>query len=226
MTKFIEKRKVVELRKQGKSYSEIRKIIKVSKSSLSLWLKDVILTDEQVYGLKMKKVQAVERYKKSMRIRREKIHSTYYEDQKIKLLPLSEKEELIAGLFLYWGEGNKVGTSSISISNTDPRVIKFGFYWMKNCLNIPENRIFVMLHLYRDMNIKLETGYWSKEIGIKLSQFKRPYIKDSFRSDIDQKGFGHGTCGLWAFKTEIKQNILTAIEVISDSYVKKRTNLV
>lgn len=223
MTKFLEKRKVIELRKAGKSYSEIRKIINVSKSSLSLWLKDVILTDEQVFGLKMKKVRAVERYKKSMSIRREKRRDKCYKEQKRKWLPLSNREEFLAGLFLYWGEGNKASTSSINISNTDPRVIRFGYYWMKSCLKIPEDKVFIMLHLYTDMDIEEETNYWSQEIGMKRSQFKRPYIKNSLRSDIDQKGFGHGTCGLWAFKTEIKQEILMAIQAISDNYAQEPT---
>lgn len=221
MTKLLEKRRVIELRKIGKSYSEIKKIINVSKSSLSLWLKDVILTDEQVYGLKMKKLRAVERYKKSMSIRREERRDRCYKEQKRKWLPLSNREEFLAGLFLYWGEGNKVSTSSINISNTDPRVIKFGYYWMKSCLKIPKDKIFIMLHLYTDMDVEKETNYWSQEIGMKISQFKRPYIKNSLRSDIDQKGFGHGTCGLWAFKTEIKQAILMAIQAISDSYAQK-----
>jgi hypothetical protein len=223
MAKFIERRKVIELRKSGKSYSEIRKIVNVSKSSLSLWLKDVILTDEQVYGLKMKKVRAVERYKKSMSIRSEKRRNKCYKKQKRKWLPLSNREEFLAGLFLYWGEGNKASTSSINVSNTDPQVIKFGYYWMKSCLKIPEDKIFIMLHLYTDMDIEKETNYWSREIGMKRSQFKRPYIKNSLRSDIDQKGFGHGTCGLWAFKTEIKQEILMAIRAISDNYAQEPT---
>ena len=37
----------VKLRKRGMSYSEIQKIVPVSSSSLSLWLRDVILTDKQ-----------------------------------------------------------------------------------------------------------------------------------------------------------------------------------
>lgn len=39
---------VVKLRKLGYSYSEILKVIKVSKSSLSSWLRDVKITNSQV----------------------------------------------------------------------------------------------------------------------------------------------------------------------------------
>jgi len=221
MTKLLEKRRVIELRETGKSYSEIKKIINVSKSSLSLWLKDVILTNEQVYGLKMKKVRAVERYKSSMRkIRKEKLEG-FYKDQIKKWIPLSKREKFISGLFLYWGEGNKVSTNTINISNTDPSVIRFAVYWIERCLQIPEEEIYIKLHLYSDMNIKYETEFWSKTLGISKGRFTRPYIKESLRKDIDQKGFGHGTCNVSAYKTVIKENILMAIKAISDNYARE-----
>src|SRR5947209_3500636 len=37
----------IDLRRQGMSYREIREQVRVSKSSLSLWLSDVSLTEEQ-----------------------------------------------------------------------------------------------------------------------------------------------------------------------------------
>lgn len=225
MTKFIEKRRVVELRRQGKSYSEIRKIIKVSKSSLSLWLKDIVLTDEQVSGLKTKKVQAVERYKASMKEKRKVRLDQYYKDQLKRWMPLSNREMFLAGLFLYWGEGNKVSNNVISIANTDPDVIKFTILWFKKCLGFSEDKIHIRLHLYNDMNIKLETDYWSKVLNIKSSQFSKPYIKKSMVGQVNQKGFGHGTCTVSVFKTVEKENIMMAIRAISDYYGERR-NLV
>jgi hypothetical protein len=218
MTKLLEKRKVVELRKTGKSYSEIRKSIKVSKSSLSLWLRNVILTKKQLAGLKMKKVRAVERYKKSMMQKRNNRLDVYYQNQVKKWIPLTEREEFIAGLFLYWGEGSKQNFNNINITNTDPAVIRFSLHWMEKSLGIPKNQISIKLHLYKDMDIQKETRFWMKQLGVSKNQFNRPYIKDSLRGDLDQKGFGHGTCGLWSYKTEIKENILMAIKAISDNY--------
>ena len=182
MTKFLERSEVIKLRLQGKSYSEIKQIVNVSKSSLSLWLRNVQLTEKQISGLKEKKIRSVERFIKSMKIKRQIRLETYLNNQKHKWLPLSEREEFIAGLFLYSGEGNKVSSNSISISNTDPSVIKFSYYWMQNCLLIPREKIFLKLHLYDDMNIEEETNFWSKEIGIDKKQFKRPYIKKIFKN--------------------------------------------
>ena len=54
-TKFYEKEQSIEMRKTGLlTIPEIAKILNVSKSSVSLWVRDVILTNEQLTYLKSK----------------------------------------------------------------------------------------------------------------------------------------------------------------------------
>jgi hypothetical protein len=218
MAKVLEKRKVIELRLQGKSYSEIKKIVNVSKSSLSLWLKNVPLTEEQILGLKKKKERAVERYRETMKLKRMRRSSCYYVNQINKWIPLSDREIFIAGLFLYLGEGNKVSRNSVGITNTDPSVIKFALYWIINSLKVPKEKVRVQLHLYNDMNFEKESNFWLRELQMEKSCLTKPYIKKSFKTSLDQKGFGHGTCGLFVHKTIIKENILLAIRAITDNY--------
>ncbi len=225
MTKFLERRKAIELRKQGKTYSQILNEVKVAKSSISLWLKDVPLSKDQIDNIKEIRKKAVERYRETMKLKRVNRYKSYYEEQKNKLLPFSERELFIAGLLLYWGEGNKASTNSTSINNTNPKVVKFALYWMVKSLGIPKNKIKVQVHLYKDMDIKKELEFWSKELKIPLEQFNKPYIKDSNRSDLDQKGFGHGTCGLSSSNTFIKENILMALEAIPDFYEEKLSEI-
>lgn len=218
MTKILLKRKVVELRKQGKSYSDILKIIKVSKSSLSLWLKDVPLTNDQKLGLVDRRKRAVETYRKTMKLKRLRRNSSYYVNQINKWIPLTDREVFIAGLFLYLGEGNKVSRNSIGITNTDPSVVKFALYWIINSLEVPKDKIRVQLHLYNDMDIEKEINFWLTELKMDKSCLVKPYIKKSFRTSLDQKGFGHGTCSLVVHNTVIKENILMAIRAITDNY--------
>ena len=51
MAKFREKIKAQELRQQGKSIKEIAKFLGVSKSSISIWCRDIVLTAEQIESL-------------------------------------------------------------------------------------------------------------------------------------------------------------------------------
>lgn len=223
MAKTLERRRVIELRKQGKSYSEIKQIVPVSKSSLSLWLHNIPLDEEKIQRINGLKERAIERFRESMRMKREARLDEYYKTQYQNWNNFTERELLIAGMFLYWGEGGKAGRGTVTINNTDPAVVKFALYWILSGLKVAKDKIRVQLHLYSDMNIEMEMNYWSDQLKISRNQFNKPYIKESRKIDIDQKGFGRGTCCLIVGSTFIKENILMSIKAIGDIYGKKLT---
>lgn len=64
------------------------------------------------------------------------------------------------------------------------------------------------------MNVNETIAYWSKILTISKTQFAKPYIKTSKKTAIDYKGYGHGTCMLRAYNTQIKQTILMSIKAI------------
>ena len=218
MTRVKDREKAIALRKQGKSYSEIREEIVVNKSTLSNWLKDYPLSKEHVDLLRTKSYLRIERFRQTMLLKRNVRLKSVYEEQKSKLLPLSDRELFVAGLFLYWGEGNKSLKNSLSINNTDPQVVKFALCWMIKSLKIPKEKIKVYLHLYSDMNVKIEVNFWAKLLGLPLSQFNKPYVKVSSRVDLTQKGFGHGTCGVVTNDVRLKEKIIMSISSIADYY--------
>ncbi|MCL5090887.1 MAG: helix-turn-helix domain-containing protein [Patescibacteria group bacterium] len=222
MTRFADRQEAIKLRKQGRTYSEIKKELGIPKSTLSDWLSGFYLTDEQI-RLVQKRTQknkelAIERYRITMRLKRETRLQEIYEIQKKISLPLSERELKIAGLFLYWGEGKKSLESSVSVSNTDPQILLFVLYWLTKIMKVPKLKIKVYLHLYDDMDIQKELNYWSQLLKISLSQFNNPYIKKSKREDIDQKGFGHGTCSLIVNNVRLKEKIIMAIKAMGEHY--------
>lgn len=59
--------KAIQLRQKGMSYKQIRAIVGGSSSSLSLWLRDVPLTDLQKAGLRRRKQEAIERTARKLR---------------------------------------------------------------------------------------------------------------------------------------------------------------
>ena len=133
MAKFEERSKAIELRKQGKSYSQIKSFIKVSKSTLSIWLKDFPLSDKRIRELRDWNETRIENYRETRRKQREVILNDIYKNEKIKILPFTQKDIFIGGLFLYWGEGSKTTLSSQAIiSNTNPAIIKAFIYWLEN----------------------------------------------------------------------------------------------
>lgn len=225
MTRVLDRRKALFLRKQGKTYSEIKKDLGVSKSTLSDWLHAVPLNQTQLNLVQKSRLKAREVAIEKTRItklekRALRLKQVYIKEQDY-FLPLSHKELLLAGLFLYWGEGGKHMQGAISLNNTDPAVIKFTLYWLRHAFLIPKDKIKVGLHLYSDMNPKKEIRYWSQILKIPSNQFGQPYIKKTKRIDIDQKGYGHGTCVLRIGNVRLKEKIMMGIKAISDYYSEK-----
>lgn len=225
MTRILDRQKAVTLRKGGKSYGQIKKEIGVSKSTLSVWLRDYPLTRAQIKDLKTITEIRIEKFRTTMRLKRDARLRKCYKKQKRRLLPLTNKELMIAGLFLYWGEGSKTERHMVGINNNDPAVLQFMLIWFIKCLRVPKHKIRVYLHLYSDMDTRKEQRYWSDILNIPLLNFDKPYIKKSLKRNIDHKGFGHGTCGLRFYKTEIKDDVLMAIKSISEYYSKDINSL-
>lgn len=219
MAKINLRQKAFELRRRGMSYTQIKSQIGVSKSTLSLWLRKYPLSKKQIYLLRDVSEVRIEKFRATMTAKREKRIADLCDYQKSKYLPLSRKELLIAGLFLYWGEGGKDLKRPPSVHNSNPQVIKFALYWYTEILKVPREKIKVNLHLYSDMEVSKELAFWSKELNIPTSQFIKPYVKQSKRIDISHKGgFGHGTCGLVVNSISLKEEIMTALKVVADYY--------
>ncbi len=216
---LLEKRtQAVKLRRQGKSYSQIKEKLQVSKSTLSYWLRKYPLSKEQLDKLVYRNEERIEKYRETMRLKKEKRLMKVYHEAKKRLLPLSERELLLFGLSLYWGEGLKASSSQISFSNSDPKMARFYLYWLTDIIGISKEKIKVRLHLYKDMDIEKEVKYWARNLKLPRLQFNKPYIKKTTLKSVAYKGFGHGTCEITYGSVKLKEKIMMEIKSIADYY--------
>lgn len=223
MARFVDHEKALALRKQGMSYSQIKAILKISKGTLSHWLGKFPLSKERIRELRDGGGVRIERFRETMRLKKAKRLNEFYVEQKKLVLPLSRRDVFIGGLFLYWGEGTKSHPADLTVTNTDPAMLKFFIKWLKICFAVPKTSLKIQLHLYNDMDIKKEINFWSKTLNISTQQFIKPYIKESFLKDINHKGgFGHGTCSVRIGNARLSEKVLMAIKVITDKYLKMR----
>jgi len=226
MARIKDREKAIALRKQEMSYSQIKKVLGVSKSTLSYWLKDFPLSKERVEELQRKgweKSEASrEKFRITMRKKKEERIADAYKVQKKFLLPLSKRDLFIAGLMLYWGEGTKSHMYALELANTDPAVMKLFIHWLTKSLKAPKDKIKVRIQLYKDMDIDKTLQFWSKTLYIPLCQFVKPQVKKSSSKRINHKGsFGYGTCSAKICNVLLAEKIHMGIKVISDTYKQK-----
>lgn len=177
MRTLAEKELAIKLRREGKSYREIRAIIPVSKSTLSDWVGNIELTEEQKDLLKQRSVtQGVLGGKAHQEIwdkRREKIKSEYVVPNDVGFA---------LGLGIYWGEGHKHSLSAVGLTNCDPKVLKIFKRWIETYFVGDFDRFSVSVHHYypeRDLEIK---KYWASELELSPKCFIKSQFEKSCRS--------------------------------------------
>lgn len=183
--KNILKEKAIKLRINGLSYSEIKKQIKVSKSSLSLWLRSVDLTKRQKQRLTEKKWAAIKRgWEKWRNQRKTKTRIVNMEAIKqINAIKKTSEKLFLMGIILYWAEGAKEKEyklgQGISFSNSDHKMIQLFIRWIKKCLNMPDDRIVFDIYIHENNKYRLNEikSFWSKVTGFSIDKFGKIYFK-------------------------------------------------
>ncbi len=182
MAKSEQKIKARELRRKGESVKDISKIVGVSKSTASMWVRDIILSVEQLEKLNQKMLKGSElgrtRGAFIQKERRMKLERDCEEASIQEINSLTDNELLFSGLCLYWGEGSKK-QRELSWCNSDPQLVNFMILWLKRCYRIDKDRLAVNVainEIHRDRDI-LVKDYWSKTVGIPLEQFRNTIFK-------------------------------------------------
>jgi len=223
MALYKKRAEAVSMRKEGASYSQIKDALKVSKSTLSLWLRDMPLSSSRMKEVRDNSAIRIERFRATMKGKRDKRLAGVYEQVSQDIGRLNKREIFIAGLFLYWGEGGKTTTTTTTISNTDLAVLRFFIGWLLS-LGVAKERIRAKIHLYKDMDVGKETKYWARTLGIKSKNFRKPYIKDSTRSGLSYpQKFIHGTCNVYFENRDVMETVLMSLEYIRSEFAESPT---
>jgi len=170
------KREAIKLRKEGLSYNEIRKQIPVAKSSLSLWLKSIPLSEADRKRLYNKQIQILLRGPYSQKERREKEVKAIIEkaEKEIKL-PLSFDTYRLLGAFLYWAEGSK--GKMFNMANSDPYLILFFVRWIEKIFGIKAKNLKARLNIYPQQNELKIKKFWFDLTGIPIKNFGKSFVK-------------------------------------------------
>lgn len=195
--KLKEKIRAITLRKLGKSYSEIRKKVKASKGTLSLWLRDIKLTPAQEKRLyvTLRRRNAYRGAKIQQKRRKERTRQIINEAEK-EVKYLFSNSLFLSGLMLYWAEGDKSDEREVvKFSNSDPAMIKFIMKWFRDICKVPEKKFRIGLHIHKLHCREDVEEYWSKLTNIPLIQFHKTQIKPTSLRHRRNRLY-NGTCAI------------------------------
>ncbi len=213
MAKYKDRDLAISLRKQGMSYSQIKQQLKVSKSSLSLWLKKYPLSQERIRELRDHSEKRIENFRNTMKLKRDVRLDMAYEKAKKDIGRISKRELFIAGFMLYWAEGTK---GDLAFTNTNAAMIKVFVGWLR-LMKVSVGRIKIQLQLYKDMKADEKVNYWSQELEIPISQFRKPYFKKTSSTRINYRGaFGQGTCTIMIHDRKLADYVAMALKYVAN----------
>jgi len=218
------KETVKKMRQDGVSLGDIVKKFGLNKSTVSFWCKDIILSESVIQKIKThgkeKSVKGLLRYSEFKRKERIDRNILQKEEGVIFLGTLSDRDILMIGLGLYWGEGYKYENGEFGFTNSNPHMIRFYFKWLK-LWNIKKDSLIFRITLNEffrkeEKNIKL---FWINFLDIKEEQFsKTTYIQTNLKKaslkDIEKY---KGILRVKVRKgTHTRNKVLGAIEYISN----------
>ncbi len=212
------KEAATELRRSGKSYKAIHKEINVPLSTLSGWFKNeewsMEIRDRLGKEQSLAFPKKLEAMVKANKKRWADIHETYRQEASKEFLKLKGDPLFLAGIMLYWGEGEKQQKSSqVRLSNSEPEMIRIFNLFLTKSLKISPDKISTWLLLYPDLVDSVQKNFWSKATGLSLSQFKKSIC---IKGRHPTKRLSYGVCYITVNSRALKEKVLKWLELYQD----------
>jgi transposase-like protein len=167
-----------ELRAQGLGYNEIATRLGVSKSSVSLWVRDMPRPPRlSPAESKKRSADGVRRFWERERAYRDEFRAGAARE----IGELTDREILIAGAIAYWCEGTKskpyrTGADRVTFMNSDPGLVRF-FLRFLDAAGIQRGDLVFNVHIHETGDVEGAQRFWAEVTGAPASQFGRPLLK-------------------------------------------------
>lgn len=173
----------VRLRAEGRTYDEIAAVLDVSKSSLSLWLRDLPRPEEDPQRAAEAKERRLEALRARVRRDRDERDAAGRElsaAAAASLGAITSRDLVLALAVSYWCEGSKTKAwnrgKRVTWMNSDPVLVAL-FLEGLELLGIERSRLALRLHIHEKADEVAARTWWSARTGVPLEQFRRSTIK-------------------------------------------------
>jgi hypothetical protein len=212
----LRKDRILELRRKKKSYGFIAKELDIAKSTVGYWLaqnpesqaikKTLVLQQREWSRRHMSKIakSASRRWSAWRAAAREEARKTFPR--------LVTRSLFVAGITMYWGEGDSKPKNPLRLSNTDPRMIRLYVRFLRKIAHVPTEKIRLALILYPDLDDRQCQSFWGKTTELKRENFiKTQYI----RGRHPTKRLQYGVCVVIVNSRQLKEKVLMWIDLFS-----------
>lgn len=210
----------IRLRKEGFSYNKISKKLAVPKSTLSEWLSELDWSRDIKREL-ARKANYIARKRlrlinKERRVMWERWREKAREEAREKFPTLCGNPLFIAGLMLYWGEGDsKIENSSVRLSNTNADIIRIFSTFLQKICAVQKEKLRGAMILYPDLSEARCKHFWSAASGIPEGQF----IKTQFIKGLHPtKRLAYGICIVYLSSRQLKEKIFVWIDLFQRKF--------
>lgn len=197
------RQKAVAMRVDGCSYRQIGEEIGVAKSTLSNWLRDIPITEEQKQALFLRKVVNGERRAAAIKAQHRAIRERVISEAFAQVQELAESELFVAGVIAYQAEGTKQKpwrlSEQVSLMNSDPGMILLFLKWLE-LLGYHKSDLTFRLSIHESGNEGRALRFWSDVVGVPVTVFRKTTLKrhnpKTRRKNIGERYIGCVTIGV------------------------------
>ncbi|MET7732819.1 hypothetical protein ABZT02_15815 [Streptomyces sp. NPDC005402] len=167
-----------ELRLQGWTYDQIQVELGCSKSSISLWVRD-LPKPERRDSTEQAQLAARKRWEHEG-ARRDKERQQTKGVAAAEIGTMSDRELFFLGVGLYWAEGSKDKPydrrESVIFVNSDPGMIKVYLAWL-DLLGVERERMRYAVMIHESADASAAEEYWANVVGADRSAFYKTTLK-------------------------------------------------
>ncbi len=197
----------------GASIGEIAISLSVSKSTVSRWVKDICLTEEQLQKLSERnpiynnQVRGSNCLKQSSKV----VRQQYQEEGRQRARRANPLH--LAGCMLYWAEGSK-SRNVLTFTNSDPDMVSFFVRFLRCCYDLTESDITVCVNCFDDCHSAEDIErFWLEKLSLPVECLRKTTL--NYHSSYSQKKrcntLAYGTCRINVCRTHIVQSIYGAL---------------
>ncbi|GAA4688347.1 hypothetical protein GCM10023347_50150 [Streptomyces chumphonensis] len=198
------------LRRQGRRYPEIAAELGVSKSSVSLWVRDLPKPPPDLDRLsRMREARWAPHRERTAALRRATRAAASGE-----IGELTDRELLLVGVGLYWAEGAKSKPyrlrEEVVFVNSDAGMVRVYLAWLR-MLGIGPERLQYRVMIHETADVGAAERYWADLVGVTVADLERTTLK-THRPRTRRLNVGEGYHGCLAVRVRKAADLYRRIE--------------